>query len=1025
MLYRLFLRLTLVVFIASSITACGGGGGSSDSPEPTRSPAPTPAPAPTPTPAPAPPPPQDNGNDGDGQNDTVHIVSGSGVKGPLANAMVRVYEVDPNQSDFRGTLIAESSTDNQAKIENLEVSDSLAGPFIIEFTAVDETVDLSTGIAPFLGTLSTIVTKTEISSEQPIYATPLTTIVEKLIAAGAGSALLGGNENGTIDTDEVIDAIASAEAIVRSTFGFGISDQVNILTTPAIIDGPISSEQLSAIAEYRAAAEGFASVISYLSQRNTSQIDTDTIVSDLARDLADGVLDGSFGERSTSSYDLDDLVSQSNLLNDLSIDSIDGTRTVDDIVQILLDERSATGFTDVTVSGFQSIQGPFLVAPIALAADIDGDGVFNSVDLDDDGDSVADTLDAFPHDETESVDTDNDGIGNNRDTDDDGDGIPDANDDFPLDASQQENNDQDNDGVEDIFDAFPNDASESHDLDGDGIGDNTDDDIDGDGVANSIDVFPYNSNETIDTDNDGVGNNTDTDDDNDGVSDDLDAFPLDASEVTDTDGDGVGNNADSDDDNDGVPDSSDAFPLDSLASVFNDADGDGWPVGQDDDDSNPNSPTIAFIDPDQDGLASDGGLAPDDDDDNDGVPDTFDWAPNDPSEWSDVDGDSIGDNADSDKDGDGFENSEDKFPSNPEEWADTDNDGIGDNEDSDADNDGIDNDVDAFPLDSTEWSDNDNDGIGNNADNDDDNDGVDDSIDAFPFDPNESADFDGDGIGNNEDNDDDNDNVIDTEDAFPFNQNESKDTDGDGIGDNEDNNSEIDDGSSNTVSEPSPLPPPPESETVSISGAGVKGPMAFADVALYRLDMSKNDYKGDVIGTTSTNEFAQIIDLSLPSDETPPFLMEIKGVEGSTIDISTDLYPVIDELRTLITQQMLDDGISIYATPLTTMATDMALSSADSNVSPFGGNQDGVATTEEVLAAIPVAAERVKSTLGFGIDENVELFTTPPVIDADTKSDSDKASAAALRSAVEAVTAIIYEMKQSGNSSSTTNDILV
>ena len=54
---------------------------------------------------------------------------------------------------------------------------------------------------------------------------------------------------------------------------------------------------------------------------------------------------------------------------------------------------------------------------------------------DGDYDCVADTDDAFPSDDTESVDTDGDGTGNNADTDDDGDGVDDEDDCDSLDSS--------------------------------------------------------------------------------------------------------------------------------------------------------------------------------------------------------------------------------------------------------------------------------------------------------------------------------------------------------------------------------------------------------------------------------------------------------------------------------------------------------------------------------------------------------------------------------------------------------------
>jgi len=100
------------------------------------------------------------------------------------------------------------------------------------------------------------------------------------------------------------------------------------------------------------------------------------------------------------------------------------------------------------------------------------------------------------------------------------------------------------------------------------------------------------------------------------------------------------------------------------------------------------------------------------DSDGDGVIDSLDAFPNDPTETLDSDGDGVGDNADA-------------FPTDASETADSDGDGVGDNGD-------------AFPLDPTETADSDGDGVGDNSD-------------AFPNDPNESADSDGDAIGDNGD----------------------------------------------------------------------------------------------------------------------------------------------------------------------------------------------------------------------------------------------------------------------------------
>ena len=144
-----------------------------------------------------------------------------------------------------------------------------------------------------------------------------------------------------------------------------------------------------------------------------------------------------------------------------------------------------------------------------------------------------------------------------------------------------------------------------------------------------------------------------------------------------------------------------------------------------------------------------------------------------------------------DDDNDGIENSQDAFPYNPSEWLDSDGDGWGDNEDafpsdftesSDYDGDGVGDYADDFPYDANETVDSDADGTGDNSDlfpndanetEDSDGDGVGDNADAFPIDANETADSDGDGVGDNAD-------------AFPNDANETVDSDGDGVGDNSD-----------------------------------------------------------------------------------------------------------------------------------------------------------------------------------------------------------------------------------------------
>lgn len=513
----------------------------------------------------------------------------------------------------------------------------------------------------------------------------------------------------------------------------------------------------------------------------------------------------------------------------------------------LADSGGLTDDTDDDNDGVLDVDDAFPLNA-SESRDLDGDGIGNKSDTDIDGDGVDNINDRFPFNPGESIDTDRDGIGNNTDHDDDGDELSDgAEANLGTDPLMR---DTDGDGALDNKDALPLDPNEAFDTDRDGVGNNSDNcklipnpgqanidgdafgdrcdnDDDGDGVADVDDAFPQDATETTDTDGDGEGNEADTDDDGDGVADAGDAFPLDATETTDTDNDGIGNNADPDDDNDGVLDGADFSPFDPNVTSEEDADGDDWPVGQDFDDTdntiNVTATTglnVPFPDFDNDGLADSGGLNPDLDDDNDGVPDANDQFPFDPAESADLDGDTVGDNADTDDDGDGVADAVDLFPRNNVESSDFDRDGVGDNADTDDDNDGVLDVSDLFQFDASESADADADGDGDNVDVDDDNDGVNDDEDAFPFDAGESVDTDADGIGDNADNcptvagaqtdtdgdgegnvcdtDDDNDGTPDVADDLPLDASETLDTDGDGIGNNadtDDDNDGVDDGS--------------------------------------------------------------------------------------------------------------------------------------------------------------------------------------------------------------------------------------
>ncbi|MBL3526896.1 MAG: tandem-95 repeat protein [gamma proteobacterium endosymbiont of Lamellibrachia anaximandri] len=194
-----------------------------------------------------------------------------------------------------------------------------------------------------------------------------------------------------------------------------------------------------------------------------------------------------------------------------------------------------------------------------------------------------------------------------------------------------------------------------------------------------------------------------------------------------------------------------------------------------------------------------------------------------------------------------------------------------------------------------------------------------------------------------------------------------------------------------------------------IGGGGVKGPLANAVATATLFDASQPGFKGTVVDTGTTDSAAAIQGLALPFPLTPPYILEFTSNAGTT-DITTGAFPVISTMRTVITQALLDKGEQIYASPLTTMATDLAVMNADSSTAPFTGNGDGTTTAAEFIAALPIAAAQVASTVGFGMSGDIDIFDTPPLVDDTTDTTDEQADVASYRAAVEALTAVVAQI---------------
>lgn len=550
------------------------------------------------------------GGSGGGSSDSDSDVSGSGVKGPLVNATVNVYEFDSAATDFIGTLIDSGETDQTSAITGITLTPVAGQVVVLEIIADGDTIDLTTGAAPIITRLLTVVTSADLVAN-PVFPSPLTTVAFRLAGTRGDSptAPYAGDNNGTLSGQEMLAAFVVASRQVNSTLGFGMPAEQNLNATPPLITAATvtNAEQLSA-AQYRTGIEALAAVIANMqAESETNNVNTaatpDRLLAGLAEDLIDGQIDGR-----NNGVPIAVFVDIANVATQVTVDPatlvIPNTNppiNVSDVEDVLVSEKSSTGATTSTTN-LENDTVSHNPAPARTEPDSDDDGVLDkndncqtvanpgqenndgdalgdACDPDRDGDGTNNDDDAFPDDPNEQFDSDNDGIGNAADDDDDGDKVPDVDDAFPLDPTESQ--DMDEDGVGNNSDP---------DTDGDGQNNDVDADDDNDGVPDTDDELPRNPDETLDTDGDGIGNNTDDDidgddinndvdddDDGDNVPDGNDAFPKDPNETTDTDGDGVGNNADNcpADSNPGQEDSDG----DGIGNVCDDGGTGGGPGG--------------------------------------------------------------------------------------------------------------------------------------------------------------------------------------------------------------------------------------------------------------------------------------------------------------------------------------------------------------------------------------------------------------------------------------------------------------
>ncbi len=196
--------------------------------------------------------------------------------------------------------------------------------------------------------------------------------------------------------------------------------------------------------------------------------------------------------------------------------------------------------------------------------------------------------------------------------------------------------------------------------------------------------------------------------------------------------------------------------------------------------------------------------------------------------------------------------------------------------------------------------------------------------------------------------------------------------------------------------------------TTSVGGGGTKGPLIGAKVTAYKLDPSKNDLKGDEVDTGTTDSSAKITGLDLPQPLEAAYLIEFEAIAGTTTDLTTGLPPVITKMKTIVSGSTITNS-NVYGTPLTEVAVNLTASRID----------HATASVADVLADLQRSAGEVATTVGFGLNEGVDIFTTAPVIDEDTDTAEEQSNTASYRAAIEALSAVVF---QAANSTADTTD---
>ena len=206
-----------------------------------------------------------------------------------------------------------------------------------------------------------------------------------------------------------------------------------------------------------------------------------------------------------------------------------------------------------------------------------------------------------------------------------------------------------------------------------------------------------------------------------------------------------------------------------------------------------------------------------------------------------------------------------------------------------------------------------------------------------------------------------------------------------------------------------PPPPPPTPTSIGLDAMGIKGPLQFAEINLYRYAPANTYGLGERVATGKTDAQAKFQGQLLNHQPSGYYVLEVSASDD-TRDLTTGHMPVLRRLRILVSTEQLKAGEMLYATPLSTMALGLAHKRFQAG--------------EDIGALTVLAGRQLKSVFAPGADNEVNLQTTPPLLTTSRDSEAKQIRSWQLRVANEAVAVLAVQLANSATEAVTPDEVL-